>query len=258
MVKPNSDRGPGERVTLMTLDNQPPENMPTNSPAMDTATGSMRVSDAYTPNTPPAASTLEDLLALEGYTPTDIITCRIKGRLVKVVKDPELRCCKVTKDEADGKSVFGLVPLEGRVSDKINGIMREKAAKKREASAAKGKRKAGAEYIIDRPGDPGYRDWVMKALKPRVRGSALLSSEPPPEKENTNPFGWMSREWKKGCDEDTSLGQLAKNQAAVSVILLSAFVWFLSLVSCFLSTWLSVLVIYPLFTCHLVLRGLVS
>lgn len=237
MVKPDSDRGPGERVKLMTLDNQPPKNTPTTSPAMDTNAGSTRVSDAYAPSTPPTASTLEELLALEGYTPADIMTCRIKGRLVKVVEDPKLRCWKVTEDKVDGGSVFGLVLLEGRVRDKVNGIMRKKAAREREARAADGKGKvvsqAGAEYIVDRPGDPWYRDWVMKVLKPRVRGSALVDSEPPPEREDNTPFGWMSKEWKKGYNEDTDLGQLAKNQAAVSVLVFSAFSRFSSLASCF-------------------------
>lgn len=231
MTKPVSDRAAGERVTLMTPDDSQPEHTPMASPAIDTNTASTSATNTITQDTAITASTLEELLWLGSYTPADIMTCRIKKVLVKVVKDSAHQCWKITEDDANGKSVFRLVALEKKQSDRIIRITREKDAQKKraqegddakagEATAATGKGKAAAtinlDYIVDRPGDPGYRDWVLKMVKPRVQGSALLGSEPPAEAGDTCPFWWMPEWWKKGYMEDTSLLRMAKHQAAVS------------------------------------------
>lgn len=227
----------------MIPDDSQPEDTPMTSPAVDTNTASTSATDAITSGTALTAFTLEELLWLEAYTPADIMTCRIKKVLVKVVEDPAQHCWKITEDEVNGKSVFRLVALEKKLSDRIIGIVKEKDAQKKraqeeedveagKASAAGCKNKAAVplnlDYIVDRPGDPGYRDWVRKMVKPRV-GSALLSSEPPVEAEDTCPFWWMPEGWKKGYMEDTSLGRMAKHQAAVSGDEFPAFACFLSL-----------------------------
>lgn len=233
-MKPlSSDRDPGSRISLLTLDPQPPEDTPMASPPRFTDTGS--------PNPRTTASTAKELLELEGYTISDVVACRTDEGLIKVVKDPALQCWKITRGEVEGKRVYSLIALKKKLSDKIIEAEKVKASwKKRaqeedaaagegDAAGWKGKGKAAAPvsagYIVDRPEDPGYRDWVAKMVKPQVRGSRLLRSDPPEPEEDTCPFWWMSKEWKREYWEDASLGRLAKNQAAVSA----------SAVSCFLS-----------------------
>ena len=164
---------------------------------------------------PPVASTVPELLYLEGCTPADVETCFVGEEVVLFVWKNETYWRIQAEGHGGGHDMYRLVAIEP--DERLALLTHLEDQAKAHLEAENGMlAKEDDEYIVDRPADPGYRNWVRRVLKPRVRGSRRLSAEAPPE-EPKGSFWWMSDKWHENYRKDNDLGSVVKNQISVSI-----------------------------------------
>ena len=172
-------------------------------------------SDQSPVDLPPVASTVPELLYLEGCTPADVETCFVGEEVALFVWKNETYW-RIQAEGPDGaQDMYRLVAIEPDERLALLTHLEDQAEARLEAENRM-LAEEDDEYIVDRPGDPGYRNWVRRVLKPRVRGSRRLSAEAPPE-ESKGSFWWMSDKWRENYRKDNDLGSVVKNQISVSI-----------------------------------------
>lgn len=167
---------------------------------------------------PPFAATIPDLLEQEDLQLQDVHTVQVDGEATKVIQKG-IEWWKIMHEVVGGKDSFRLVhPRQAVKAAIVRHRMDQKDAKGK-ARNADATVSAKTEDIVDRIGDPGYKDWVTRVLKPRVQGSRrLVVTEAPRRETDRGGFWWTPENWAYAYRNDTDLGRVALNQIAVSPV----------------------------------------
>ena len=166
-----------------------------------------------------ACSTLE-LLAAEGLSIGDVVTLQVGDELIKVIRKG-YEWFEIRREVVGSVNTFRLVPASLDVRAAIVQHHSKAISEIRARTAAA----VGSAYlgdIVDRPGDPGYREWVSRVLRPNVQGSPLVTTAAPRTgavAEFDDGFWWMDNAWRERYRRETNLGQLVSYQVDVGVLI---------------------------------------
>ena len=196
-------------------------NIKTASQPPQTGTGSPSyLSSPYTPtDMVPVGFSISELLGLEGLKLNDVAVMQVDGQVAKVVKKGS-QWFTIHQEVVGGMDTFRLIEPEPAVSTAImqQGLdVPVQGITDRATDAILSRPK---EDIVDRPGDPEYKNWVARVLKPKVQGSERVKAEgppPDPNEEYDGGFWWMDAVWRGAYRKEKNLGQVVQHQIEASL-----------------------------------------
>lgn len=167
------------------------------------------------------SSTITELLKKEGLSFSDIMTVQVDGEVTKAIWKGT-RYWRIHEDFHDAKRRFRLVRLGPAVRDAIARLPKDREDSNRTPDTNVAVDVADDD-IVDRPGDPGYKAWVKKMIKPSVQGSRPVATQPRVETAKQDEdggadraFWWMDDEWHERYESEPNLARVVAMQSGVS------------------------------------------